>query len=93
MVHLAAVPNDGNVKSLANLDINDPEDDPSVSVYGSHFAAECLPTHAMPEKQMPKEIAYRMVGYPPSSTLTLADPSMVLSVTTPCVSADERNHL
>lgn len=31
------------------------------SVYGSRFAAEDLPTHEMPENEMPKEVAYRMI--------------------------------
>jgi glutamate decarboxylase len=37
------------------------EDEFSTSVYGSRFAAEDLPAHEMPEKEMPKEIAYRMI--------------------------------
>lgn len=37
------------------------EDEFSTSVYGSRFAAEDLPAHVMPEKEMPKEIAYRMI--------------------------------
>jgi glutamate decarboxylase len=36
-------------------------DEFSTSVYGSRFAAEDLPAHEMPEKEMPKEIAYRMI--------------------------------
>lgn len=31
------------------------------SVYGSRFAAQDLPKHEMPEDEMPKEVAYRMI--------------------------------
>ena len=68
MVHLASVPNDKApndplVKAMENLklDPNSNEDEVTASVYGSRFAAECLPMHEMPEKEMPKEIAYRMI--------------------------------
>ncbi|CAF9926219.1 hypothetical protein IMSHALPRED_006911 [Imshaugia aleurites] len=68
MVHLASVPNDKAanaplVKGMENLklDPNSNEDEVTASVYGSRFAAECLPMHEMPEKEMPKEIAYRMI--------------------------------
>jgi hypothetical protein len=37
------------------------KDEYSSSVYGSRFAAEDLPGHEMPETEMPKEIAYRMI--------------------------------
>lgn len=68
MVHLTSVPNDKAanapmVKGMDNLKLeaNDKEDEVTASVYGSRFAAECLPMHEMPEKEMPKEIAYRMI--------------------------------
>lgn len=68
MVHLASVPNDKTanaplVKGMEDLKLepNDQEDEVTASVYGSRFAAECLPMHEMPEKEMPKEIAYRMI--------------------------------
>ena len=68
MVHLASVPNDSAVKAplvkgLDGLTVepNNEEDEVTASVYGSRFAAECLPMHEMPEKEMPKEIAYRMI--------------------------------
>ena len=65
MVHLATVPNDNesNLKQLEDLDINDDGDggDAIASVYGSRFAVECLPKHGMPEKEMPKDVAYRMI--------------------------------
>ena len=68
MVHLASVPNDkatqaGVTEGIANLkvDPSDYQDEVTASVYGSRFAAECLPMQEMPEKEMPKEIAYRMI--------------------------------
>ena len=68
MVHLASVPNDKAtkaplVKGMENLNIepNDAEDEVTASVYGSRFAAQSLPLHEMPEKEMPKEVAYRMI--------------------------------
>ena len=68
MVHLATVPNDSAAKAplvkgmdKLTLEPNDEEDEVTASVYGSRFAAECLPKHEMPEKEMPKEIAYRMI--------------------------------
>lgn len=68
MVHLASIANDKEanapqIKGMENLKLepNDEKDEVTASVYGSRFAAECLPTHEMPEKEMPKEIAYRMI--------------------------------
>ena len=31
------------------------------SVYGSHYAALDLPKNEMPEREMPKEVAYRLI--------------------------------
>ena len=68
MVHLASVPNDSEiqvplVKGLEkiNLDVDGPHDEFTTSVYGSRFAAEDLPKTEMPEREMPKEVAYRMI--------------------------------
>lgn len=67
MVHLASVPNDDQVnaplvKGLEKVQFEKPSDDEvTASVYGSKFAAEDLPKHEMPESEMPKEIAYRMI--------------------------------
>ena len=67
MVHLARVPNDSELKApvvdgVDDVKLQSPlEDGPTISVYGSRFAAEELPTHEMPEREMPKEIAYRMI--------------------------------
>lgn len=67
MVHLNRVATDaaiaeGLTSELAKINLAPPgPDDFSTSVYGSRFAAEELPRHEMPEKEMPKEIAYRMI--------------------------------
>jgi glutamate decarboxylase len=64
MVHLATVANDeqANTKGISKLDLSDNERDAfTSSVYGSRFAAEDLPKYEMPEKEMPKEVAYRMI--------------------------------
>ena len=68
MVHLASVPSDkaadaSLINGMKNLKVepNRDEEEVTASVYGSRFAAECLPMHEMPEKEMPKEIAYRMI--------------------------------
>ncbi|KIW88911.1 glutamate decarboxylase [Cladophialophora bantiana CBS 173.52] len=50
------------VPGLEHISLEPPgEDEFSTSVYGSRFAAEDLPSHEIPEKEMPKEIAYRMI--------------------------------
>ena len=67
MVHLASVPNDDEVnaplvKGMDKVQFENPsEDEVTASVYGSKFAAEDLPKHEMPESEMPKEIAFRMI--------------------------------
>jgi glutamate decarboxylase len=67
MVHLAKVSKDSEtsnppVEGLEELCLEAPCDDNfSTSVYGSRFAAEDLPVHEMPEKEMPREVAYRMI--------------------------------
>lgn len=68
MVHLASVPSDAAAKrgsvveGMENIKIDEPsEDETTVSVYGSRFAAQELPQHEMPEQEMPKEVAYRMI--------------------------------
>jgi glutamate decarboxylase len=50
------------VPGFEHISLEAPGDDEfSTSVYGSRFAAEDLPSHEMPEKEMPKDIAYRMI--------------------------------
>ena len=105
MVHLASVPNDKAanaplVKDMEGLKLepNDHEDEVTASVYGSRFAAECLPAHEMPEKEMPKEIAYRMIrddlsldGNPMLNLASFVTTYMVCShnlVRSPVASAD-----
>lgn len=66
MVHLAAVPNDQDakkppIKGLEDLSLEGQEDEFSANVYGSRHAAQGLPTHDMPDGEMPKDIAYRMI--------------------------------
>lgn len=71
MVHLGQVTNDSEVqkdKEASNgIDMSKlgPEgsspDDFETSIYGSRFAAEDLPRHEMPDKEMPAATAYRMI--------------------------------
>ena len=65
MVHLSSVPTDAEInprilERRKTLD-HEPEEDATVSVYGSRFAGDALPSHEMPEREMPKEVAYRMI--------------------------------
>lgn len=72
MVHLAAIPSDAHAagdkvkKPLVEefkdkLNITSETDTFTSSVYGSRFAAEDLPKYEMPETEMPKEVAARMI--------------------------------
>lgn len=76
MVHLASVKNDSEIRKdkghrnhrasivegLEHINLSPPgEDEFTSAVYGSRFAAEDLPAHEMPEREMPKEVAYRMI--------------------------------
>ncbi|EON62326.1 glutamate decarboxylase [Coniosporium apollinis CBS 100218] len=68
MVHLAQVPTDKEketplVEGLekAKFFEENEEDGVTASVYGSRFAAQDLPRIEMPEKEMPREVAYRMI--------------------------------
>ncbi|KAI9766878.1 MAG: Glutamate decarboxylase 4 [Geoglossum simile] len=69
MVHLQSIPTDialkaesiTNTLGLDALKLEPGEDEFTTSVYGSRFAAEDLPKVEMPEKEMPKEVAYRMI--------------------------------
>jgi glutamate decarboxylase len=68
MVHLATIPKDHElgadlpeaVKKIS-LQLSNDEDQFTTSVYGSKFAAQDLPRHEMPECEMPKDVAYRMI--------------------------------
>lgn len=68
MVHLGRVINDDEanaplVDGLRNLqwDDNEGEDSFTTSVYGSRFASQDLPKVEMPEREMPKDVVYRMI--------------------------------
>ncbi|KAK0705406.1 pyridoxal phosphate-dependent transferase [Lasiosphaeris hirsuta] len=68
MVHLSNVSkevevDDNLVKAVkkVHLQLANDEDAFTTSVYGSRFAAQDLPRHEMPECEMPKEVAYRMI--------------------------------
>lgn len=68
MVHLQTIPakddaNNSLVSGIKKVHLQLANDDDSftTSVYGSRFAAQDLPRHEMPEGEMPKEVAYRMI--------------------------------
>ncbi|TVY12908.1 Glutamate decarboxylase [Lachnellula arida] len=68
MVHLSQITKDKNidkplVDGMDKLDIGSSSQSDlfTTSVYGSKFAAEDLPKHEMPDTEMPKEVAYRMI--------------------------------
>ncbi|KAF2719722.1 glutamate decarboxylase [Polychaeton citri CBS 116435] len=67
MVHLGRVKTDKDVvesavQGVEALNLGVPgEDEFTASVYGSRFAALDLPKHEMPESEMPREIAYRLI--------------------------------
>jgi glutamate decarboxylase len=67
MVHLATIKNDDELRSLpdavrkVSLHLSNDEDCFTTSVYGSKFASQDLPRHEMPENEMPKDVAYRMI--------------------------------
>jgi glutamate decarboxylase len=68
MVHLTTIKNDaehdtpvGKLLQLSLCDEKTQTDDFTSSVYGSRFALEALPSHEMPEKEMPKDVAYRLI--------------------------------
>ena len=66
MVHLSTVKKDDEVVNPADRQVETiatppNEIDFSVNVYGSHFAADHLAHHEMPEREMPRQIAARMI--------------------------------
>lgn len=68
MVHLTSIPSheeaDDKIVSgvkKVHLQLANDEDKFTTSVYGSRFAIDDLPKHEMPENEMPKEVAYRMI--------------------------------
>lgn len=69
MVHLGRVKTDKDlseklIPGLGNIDLNSPgADEFTASVYGSRFAATDIPKHEMPDEEMPREVAYRLIKY------------------------------
>lgn len=69
MVHLARVKTDRDLSEqnkdlpkIEDLDIGVPgENEFTANVYGSRFAAQDLPRHEIPEQEMPRDVAYRMI--------------------------------
>jgi len=66
MVHLATVPHNSTINTplvdgMQKLSMGPRDDLFTTSVYGSKFAGEDLPKYEMPENEMPKEVAYRMI--------------------------------
>jgi glutamate decarboxylase len=67
MVHLGKVATDRDIADsklpeLENLDIGaEDQNEITTSVYGSRFAAQDLPKHEMPDGEMPREMAYRLI--------------------------------
>ncbi|KAF2461995.1 glutamate decarboxylase [Lineolata rhizophorae] len=66
MVHLSSIPTDEEVTSpviegFQKLGFEPEPDALHTSVYGSHFATQETPKHEMPETEMPREVAYRMI--------------------------------
>lgn len=69
MVHLSSIQDKSDVGDKRTQEVKDthaklaPDDADAftTSVYGSHFAAADLPKQEMPENEMPKEVAYRMI--------------------------------
>ena len=69
MVHLTSVRKGHKDKShhpeatgsRVSLRLSNDDDTFTTSVYGSKFAAEDLPKHEMPDQEMPKEIAYKLI--------------------------------
>jgi len=65
MVHLVSVPTDKDVaattEGLEGIHFDDNDTFNTDAVYGSRYAACDLPKVEMPETEMPKEVAYRMI--------------------------------
>lgn len=72
MVHLTIIPKEDEIRDgldipltgalkAVHLQLANDEDHFTTSVYGSKFAAADLPRHEMPDEEMPKEVAYRMI--------------------------------
>ncbi|KAL4939401.1 hypothetical protein BDV06DRAFT_37183 [Aspergillus oleicola] len=66
MVHLASIKKDDDFEPVTKrvdsiqLETTD-EDEYSTTVYGTRFATQQLPQTEMPEREMPRDVAYRMI--------------------------------
>ncbi|TQS35384.1 hypothetical protein Golomagni_04196 [Golovinomyces magnicellulatus] len=65
MIHLPLIPN-SQIKDESPIEgIKMPSKEGvqnlSTTVYGSRFSTQCLPKYEIPENEMPKEIAYRLI--------------------------------
>ena len=69
MVHLGRVATDKDLENklvpgFDDISLGSPgEDEFTASVYGSRFAGADLPKHEMPDREMPREVAYRMIKW------------------------------
>lgn len=66
MVHLNQVPTDKDIETLpeglSKINFFEQDEDTfTASVYGSKYAGQDLPKYEMPDDEMPREIAYRMI--------------------------------
>ncbi|KAB5583376.1 pyridoxal phosphate-dependent transferase [Coniochaeta sp. 2T2.1] len=69
MVHLQSIPSEDEINNRIvrevrkiHLDLVPTEESNfTSSVYGSKFACQDLPRHEMPENEMPKEVAYKLI--------------------------------
>jgi glutamate decarboxylase len=65
MVHLVSVASDKEVavptEGLEGIHFEEADDFSTDAVYGTRYAACDLPKVEMPEREMPKEVAYRMI--------------------------------
>lgn len=66
MVHLASVKKDNEVfhpstREIDSIGAAPSQDDISANVYGSHFAADHMSQHEMPELEMPRQVAARLI--------------------------------
>lgn len=63
MVHLAQVKKNDSSSALQSLQLQDDTHhiEDASCVYGSRFALQQLPSTEMPEAEMPREVAYRMI--------------------------------
>jgi glutamate decarboxylase len=69
MVHLNQVPTDKEINAplaegMSKISFHEQDHDTfTASVYGSKFAGQDLPKYEIPDDEMPREIAYRMIKY------------------------------